>query len=265
MSVFATLVRRHLARLSADRVTLVVMALAAVAAILGALITAWSMNVDPGGSGELGVRVRTAAWTDGTALFNALLFVLAIQLGASHLSSEMRRGTIFSWLARPLSRATWTLTSWAAAALLILGLEGVRSAIIYGTCWWIDGQPPAGMLLAAVALAADSILLLTMVFAVAAAAPAPYAVGLGLAAYILGNLAWMNVLQGSGTAGTLEAAAAVIPLFTRHGHLVENALLGTEANGGPVLWVLAYRLAWTAFLLALAALAFSRRELSPRG
>ncbi|HEX5041262.1 MAG TPA: hypothetical protein VFV75_00040 [Candidatus Polarisedimenticolaceae bacterium] len=264
MKTFLTLVRRHLARLSADRVTLVVIAMAAASAILGAVLTAWSMNLAPGGSGDLGARVRTAAWNDGTGMFNTLLFVLCVQLGASHLSSEMRRGTIFSWLARPLSRATWTLTSWTAAAVLVLALEAARSAIIYGTCWWIDGRPPAGMLLGAIALAADSILLLTMVFAVAAAAAAPYAIALGLSAYILGNVAWQGVLHGTGSAGSMEIAAVVVPLFARHGTLVEHALLGTEASGGQLLWVLAYRLGWTALLLALAALAFTRRELSPR-
>lgn len=265
MKTFFTLVRRHLARLSADRVTLVVVGLAAAAAMLGAGLTVWSMNLAPGGSGDLGVRVRTAAWKDGTALLNTLVFVLAIQLGASHVSSEMRRGTIFSWLARPLSRGMWTATSWTAAAVLILALEAARSAIICGACWWIDGRPPAGMLLGSLALAAGSILLFTMVFTVAAAAPAPYAIGLGLAVYILGNAAWQGVLHGTGGAGTVEAAAAVVPLFARHDALVDNALLGSEANGGAILWVLAYRLGWTAFLLALALFAFTRRELSPRG
>lgn len=264
MTVFATLVRRHLARLSADRTTLIAVALASVAAIVGAVGTAVSVNNAPGGTIGLGARVRTGAWEDGTGLFNILVFVLCFQLGASHVSSEIRRGTIFSWLARPVSRGMWVTTSWAAAALLILGLEVTRSAIIYATCWWIDGHPPAGMLLAAVALAFDSLLLLTMVFAVAAAAPAPYAVGLGLAAYLLGSLAWQHVLQGEAEAGALEASSVMAPLLARHGTLVKHALLGTETNSGPLWWVLVYRLGWTAFLLALAVLAFSRRELSPR-
>jgi ABC-type transport system involved in multi-copper enzyme maturation permease subunit len=257
-------VRRHLARLSADRVTLIVVALASVAGILGAVITAMHVSNAPGGSGDLGARVRTAAWSHGVALFNTLVFVLAIQLGASHLSVEMRRGTIFSWLARPVPRATWTLTSWTAAALLILGLELARSAVVYGACWWVDGHPPEGMLLGALALAADSLLLMTLVFTVAAAAPAPYAIGLGLSSYILGNLAWQGVLRGSGEAGAVEAAATVFPLFARHGVLVENVLLGTEPGGGTLVWVLVYRAVWTGFLLSLAVLAFSRRELSPR-
>jgi ABC-type transport system involved in multi-copper enzyme maturation permease subunit len=265
VKTFATLVRRHLARLSADRVTLIVIALASVAAILGAVATTISLNNAPGGSSDLGARVRTAAWEDGTALFNGLLFVLAIQLGASHLSSEMRRGTLFSWLARPLSRGAWTSSTWTAGALLLLGLEAARSMAIYIACWWIDGQPPAGMLVGALVLASGSILLYTMVFLVAAAAPAPYAVALGIASYILGSLAWQGVLRGSGEPGTVEMAAIVIPLIARHGRLVQGALLGTEANGGALWWVLAYRLGWTCFLLALASFAFSRRDLSPRG
>jgi len=263
--VFATLVRRHLARLSADRTTLIAVALAAAAALFGALATAFSVNVAPGGSVGLGARVRAGAWDDGTALFNVLVFVLCIQLGASHVSTELRRGTLFSWLARPLARGTWTLASWTAAALLVLGLEAARSGIIYATCWWIDGSPPSGMLLGAVVLAAGSLLVLSMVFAIAAAAPAPYAVAVGLAAYLLGNLAWQGVLRGVGKAGVMELGAMLLPLFARHAETVRHALIGTEVNAPQLVWVLTYRLGWTVFLLSLAVLAFSHRDLSPRG
>ena len=56
MRAFSTLMRRHLARLSADRVTLIVVALASVAGILGAVITAMHVSNAPGGSGDLGAR-----------------------------------------------------------------------------------------------------------------------------------------------------------------------------------------------------------------
>ena len=63
----------------------------------------------------------------------------------------------------------------------------------------------------------------------------------------------------------LNALGSLMPLSARQAPTIVEALHGSTRDTGPILEVIAYRLSWTALLLCVGAIVYTRRDLTQKG
>ncbi len=256
------LLGREIGRLAAGRMVLFGGLVALL--LLGFLATlVVEVLVDSGADAVQKAAVLRTRGLQLTRVYDSLLLLLAAVLGSSLVASDIRRGTIFGILARPVSRTRLLLTSWAASAMFLTLLEAARSVTLLGASAWLEGRIGAGAVLGALALAAGHCLLLAGFAALGAAFDVWAAAGIGLTVLTVAELAFGSLLGGMGKA-IVDTVACVLPLPNGQERVIESAMAGGSASLGPVAEAIAYRLCWTAVLLALGAIAFERRDLTPR-
>lgn len=258
----AALFRREIGRLAAGRVFLfgglfALLALAMTAA--GRVVMAVVGQHDPVDQ----VAVLLTTGYRATDFYDTIVFVLALVMGADQIGADIRAGTIFSVLARPVSRASLFLTGFAASATAIVGLELLRSGSIFGPVLWIQGRLGLAQLLGAVAIALGELLILAVFAALGSVMPPAYAVLAGLAGTITLSLAYNGSLGGLGSK-LVDGVTWLLPLLHGQQDVISQAIQGSEQSSGPIIEVVAYRACWTALLVALGVWGFSRRDLAPK-
>ena len=260
------LLGRALGRLASDRVALIAGLIAILSLALGAASVAAGMSSQANDPSQLAAALRSAGWDAGSRFFDALLSVLAIALGLTFLDRDRTAGTLFGILARPVSRTSVFLTSWAAVALLLSALDFLRSGpLIVGAAWLEERADPLH-LLGMIAGLAGTLLLLTAFFAASALVRPGYAALVGFVGLYLTALAFQKHPLLSGVAlGGVNAVGALLPLGIRQTGIVMSALQGTTGDSGPILEVILYRVSWIVLLLFVGAFAYSRRDVTPRG
>jgi ABC-type transport system involved in multi-copper enzyme maturation permease subunit len=266
MGTDRALLARALGRLASDRVALIAGLIAILLLALGAAVVAAGMSSRTADPDQLAAALRSAGWETGSRFFDSLLSVLAIALGLTFLHRDRTAGTVFGILARPISRASVFLTSWAAVALLIAALELVRTGTLIVGAAWLEKTVDPLHLLGAIAGLTGIWLLLTAFFAASALLRPGYATLAGFAGLYLTALAFQKHQILSGVAlGAVNTVSAVLPLGIRQTRMVMGALQGTTGEVGPVLEVILYRISWIVLLLFVGAFAYSRRDVTPRG
>jgi ABC-type transport system involved in multi-copper enzyme maturation permease subunit len=262
---YRALLARALGRLASDRVALIAALIAILSLALGAASVAAGMTElnDPS---QLAAALRSAGWNAGSRFFDALLSVIAIALGLTFLDRDRTAGTLFGILARPVSRTSVFLTSWAALALLLAALDFVRSGPLIIGAAWLEGRADPLHLLGTLAWLAGTLLLLTAFFAASAVIRPGYAALAGFAGLYVTALAFeKHQLLGGVALGAVNAVGALLPFGIRQTGIVMGALQGTAEDTGPVLEVILYRVSWMVLLLFVGAFAYSRRDVTPRG
>jgi ABC-type transport system involved in multi-copper enzyme maturation permease subunit len=263
---YRALLARALGKLASDRVALIAGLIAILSLALGAASVAVGMSSQANDPSRLAAALRSAGWNAGSRFFDALLSVLAIALGLTFLDRDRTAGTLFGILARPVSRTSVFLTSWAAVALLLSALDFVRSGTLIVGAAWLEGKADPLHLLGVIAGLTGTLLLLTAFFAASAVARPGYAALAGFVGLYLTALAFEKHQLLSGVAhGAVNAVSALLPLGIRQTSIVTGALQGTTGDSGPVLEVILYRVSWIVLLLFVGAFAYSRRDVTPRG
>lgn len=263
MTVFRALVGRFLARHAADRTVVLggVLLLASVG--LGASFVAMSLSVSSSGGPELAAVFRTACWARGSGMFDALLVLITVVLGANQVHRDVRDGTLFGILARPVPRSSVFLAGWSSSVAVVGAMEAVRSGIVLGGAAWLENRIDPIHVLGALASFAGTVLLLTAFAALGSVLSPAYAVLAGAGVMIAAQLAYSEIVGGA-AGRILDALAWVIPLAVHQRRTILDALQGSTGETALLAEILAYRLCWIALLLLSGMLAFSRRDLRPR-
>jgi len=258
---FGALVARGLWRALSDR-TAIIGGLLAVT-VLAVAGPAASFNVFASGADTAtrAAKLRLYGW-NYTSSFDFLMVALGFALGANQIAGDIKAGTLFGVLARPVSRGKVFLAGWSVSALLLVGLEIPRSAFLIGTASWLEGRLDPLHLLGALAVVSGAWLALASLAALGTVLTPTYAILAGLLGVIAGNLAFHQEIRIG--AWMLDTVGVLLPLPWGQERIVGDALTGASSHAGPIVEVIAYRLAWTALLLFLGSLAFSRRDIAPR-
>lgn len=263
---YRALLARALGRLASDRVALIAGLIAILSLALGAATVAAGLSSQANDPSQLAAALRSAGWGVGSRFFDALLSVLAIALGLTFLDRDRTAGTLFGILARPVSRAAVFLTSWAALAFLLAALDFLRSGTLIVGAAWVEGRIDPLHLLGMIAGLAGTLLLLTAFFAASALVRPGYAALVGFVGLYLTAVAFQKHQLLSGIAlGAVNGVSALLPLGVRQTGIVMGALQGTLGETGPVIEVIFYRVSWIVLLLFVGAIAYSRRDVTPRG
>jgi len=256
------LVRRNLARLAGNRSIAVGAAICVLLLALLALGTYMRVESATVPEGALGGAVRSAAW-QVSGSFDTFLVIMGIVLGSLIVSDDLKSGTLYGILARPVARSIVFLSGWLAAALLLLTFDAARSGGIVLATVLAGGGLELAYLLGVVAKASGSLLYLTLFAAIASRLSAGSAVAIGLIGTIAASLAFNQRIPFSARI-PLTGLAFVWPLPFLQEDVVTQTLVGGSHDIAALAEIIAYRTGWTVLLLAAACWLFERREMAPR-
>lgn len=254
--------RRHLSRLRSNRSV-------ALGLILGATFLALMVTVivavhrQTGDKGDFAAEFQHDMWGPRSDVFGVLVVIFAIVVGSSMVNDDLKAGTIFGVLARPVSRTDYFAGSWLGAATFLVGLHSMQIVLALGAAVVLKGPITSAYLLAIVAAVSGELLTLTMFAAAGAVVSTAVSLLLGISAILIAGLAFGSNLP-AWAAYPLRVVAVVLPLNGHQNAVVERSLLGESRAVVPLVEIVAYRLCWTAALFVAGAWGFSRREISPR-
>ena len=217
----------------------------------------------------------------GLAMFGTLFLgtVLAVFLTLGAVRGDAERGLLQPLLVRPVPRRTLLLGRYVAAAtvcaLYVIGVFLAAAVITWITGdWWPDRLivPALGLAFAVAILAAVSLAGSVYLSATANGIAVFMVFGAGLIAGLLGQIGEGLDVDGLRTASSiiswivpfealyqngLDALTSDIGGAT--GVIVQLGPFGGASGVGAAIWP--WAVAWSAAVLALAALAFNRRDL----
>jgi ABC-type transport system involved in multi-copper enzyme maturation permease subunit len=230
------------------------------------LLMILGMSLGPRGenqtASELSFEIRQYLWGRGSA-FDLLAVVFAIVLGSSVVNDDIKIGTIFGVLARPVSRRDVFLGSWLGSAIVLMSLESLRLLTSIGTSIALERRIGWVTLLGMVGVVAGHLLRLALFAALGAWLSTAAATCLGLGWIVLEAVVLVPGLP-IWLAYPLRAVAALLPLTKVQGDIISKSILEAMNTPGPTVEAIAYRICWTLVLLALGGMALKRRELTPR-
>ena len=204
--------------------------------------------------------------------------LLAVFVGAGVVSGDLDTGTLHAVLARPLSRAGYLLGRWAGLAALLVAYAGGLAGCLLTAAWWLSGynavDPPAAVGF----LALQALTLLSLALLGSTLLPT---VTNGLIVLSLFGLSWLGgIVGGIGRTIGNEPMAAVAtvlsvlvpsdtvwraasyfaqsPLLAAAGDLPGMPLASSAPPAAGLLW---WAAVYPVLLLAIAAVAFARRDL----
>ncbi len=263
MSPGRALVERSLARMVSRRVILAC-GLCAFLVLLftGVGLAQWLMAQELPAADQP-AALRLTGWSKARGFFDLFMWILAITLGCGQIAGDVRDGTIFSFLARPVPRRTILLAGWTASALVLLALEAARQLLMTGFYLLLGGSLDAGCLLGATSVMLDHLLTLTLFVSLGTMLPAALACVAGVVCLALPALVQAPFVKGAGRLA-LQIVSAPFPSWAWSSSVETVALQGGDFSLFDLLEVHAYRGAWIVLLLIAGAWLFSRRELAPR-
>lgn len=200
----------------------------------------------------------------GLAAMSAFALLVALLVGSGMVSKEMDRRTIATLLSKPLSRREYLLGKYLGLSATILAMMATMAALFLVAVWLSGGQA-TGAYFTSMALSALEMLVVVAVVIFFSAITGPvltslFTLGVFIAGRCVGDLeAFARVAGDAPMARSLAAAKWLLPnldLFN-----VRNAAVhGLPIEGGHLLWAVLYALMYGTALLALAELAFARKD-----
>ena len=263
MSPARALLERSLARLVSRRVILACGVCSFFVLLFTGIGVSYWLSTQEASGAERATLLRTVGWTGGRAFYDLFMWIMAIALGCGQIGTELRDGTIFSILARPVSRRTIFLAGWGASALVLIVFESARQLLLTGLYLALGGSMDAGCILGASSVVLDHLLTLTLFAALGCALPAAPACVAGILVMGLPLLLSAPFIRGAGRVA-LQVVTAPFPSWRWSSAVESLALQGGDFRLIDLLEVHAYRGAWIALLLLAGSWVFARRELAPR-
>jgi len=266
----------------------VLVALAVVAVVL----VGWGVGqlvriMRESGTAELQVRVAVSQVLIFIAFqFGFVLAMTAAFLGSPAIASDLESGVALAILARPIRRSSYLLGRWLGLAAVQTAYGGGAALVTILVVGAVSGYTPPSIIIPIAFLSAEGLVILTLTILLSTRLPP---IGGGAIAVVLFGLAWF--------AGTVERVGIAIAAANPGVDLgivgdVGRALLPTDglwrgviyglepqiliaaAQGQPLaeanpffaatpppVGFLAWAVAWTVIVLALAAISLRRREL----
>ena len=258
MSARTVILRRHLGRLRSNRSVIIGLIFGAL--ILTLLLIATTVVREPLSKAEENLVYQYALWKNG--MYSFLVLVFSTVLGSSLANDDIKGGTIFGVLARPVSRTDYFVGSFLGAAIFVVVLESMRIVPSIGASLIYSGGLTPAFALAMIAVLLGNLLWLAFFAAVGAVFSTATSLLLGILAILVTGLAFAPDLP-SWLTYPMRIVAAFLPL-SGESETVYKSIVGESQGFGPLVEVIAYRLCWTLALALLGAWGFSRREIAPR-
>ena len=215
--------------------------------------------------GDLTIAEQKKIVTDmGLAATNVVGVIIAIFVGIGLVSKEIDRRTIYTIMARPLSRTQFVLGKYLGLACTLLINLLIMLAVFLGTLW-MSGAPVHMALLQAVELIFVELLLITalaLFFSTFSSSTLSAIMTLGL--YLIGHLT--TDFKGIAEKSQSETVKAVTTaLYYLCPNLEALNIKGQAAAGTVVTFsyqaaATAYGLLYAALLLTTACIVFQRRD-----
>lgn len=200
----------------------------------------------------------------GLAAINLIGVIIAIFVGIGLVSKEIERRTVYTIMARPISRTQFILGKYLGLVLTLL-INVVIMLVVYLATLWLYRAPVHAGLLQAVALIFVELLLVTalaLFFSTFSTATLSATLTLGL--YVIGHLT--NDLKGLAEQSKSEMVQAVMTgLYYLCPNLEALNVKGQAASGVAVefsylMLATAYGVLYTGLLITAACAVFRRRD-----
>jgi ABC-type transport system involved in multi-copper enzyme maturation permease subunit len=200
----------------------------------------------------------------GLAAINLTGVIIALFVGISLVNKEIDRRTVYTIMARPISRASFILGKYAGLALTLFVNVAIMLAVFLMTLWFY--QVPVGLaIFQAVMLIFVELLVVTAIalfFSTFSSSTLSAILTLGI--YVIGHLT-VDLKSLAGKSESEAAKAIMTGLYYLCPNLEALNIKGQAAVGIPVGFdylVLAslYGFAYAAVLVAGACLVFQRRD-----
>lgn len=214
---------------------------------------------------DLSITEHTKIITDmGLAAINLVGVLIAIFVGIGLVTKEIERRTVYTIMARPISRAQFILGKYLGLILTLLVNVAVMCAVFLFTLW-MTKTPIYASLFQAIALMLVELLLVTaiaMFFSTFTSSTLSAIMTLGL--YVVGHLT--TDLKGIAQKGENEAVTAIMTgIYYLCPNLELLNIKGQAARGVAVslsyqLLATGYGILYATLLLTAACVIFNRRD-----
>jgi Cu-processing system permease protein len=214
------------------------------------------------------IRCTVDVGLAGVSLFSVLI---AIFLGITLLHKEIEKRTIYTVLAKPVSRTAYLIGKFFGLAATMAVQMALMLAVFVALLLLEGAELSAGLFVAVALIFVETLLVIAMaLFFTSFSSPflsGLFCLGLfaaGRNAQLLSELAKNKQLAWMGP--ILDGATAVVPnlyLFYPSGKIVEQSwasVLGQFVSNGYAAYTIGYGFAYTALFLALAVVLLGRRD-----
>ncbi|MGH7233510.1 MAG: ABC transporter permease [Nitrospiraceae bacterium] len=215
--------------------------------------------------GDLTIAEQKKIVTDmGLAATNLVGVIIAVFVGIGLVSKEIERRTIYTIMARPISRTQFVLGKYLGLTLTLL-VNLLTMLLVFLFTLWMSGAPIHVALLQAVELIFVELLVITalaLFFSTFSSSTLSAIMTLGL--YLIGHLTTdLKGIAEKSQSETVKAATAV--LYYLSPNLEALNIKGQAAAGATValsyqVAATAYGLLYAALLLTTACIIFQRRD-----
>lgn len=215
--------------------------------------------------GALTIGEQDKIVTDmGLAAINLIGVIIAIFVGIGLVSKEIERRTIYTIMARPVSRAQFVLGKYFGLVVTLTVNTLIMFGIFLLTLWWSHAPVHVALFQAAGLMFVELLLVTALALFFSTFSSAMVSASLTLGLYAIGHLT--QDLKGIAEKSQAEFIKA---LMTGIYYVCPNLELlnikGQAAAGVPVsltyqAWATAYGLLYAGLLLAVACAIFQRRD-----
>jgi len=215
--------------------------------------------------GALTIAEQDKIVTDmGLAAINIIGVIIAIFVGIGLVSKEIERRTIYTIMARPVSRTQFVLGKYVGLAVTLTVNIAVMFAVLLLTLWWIQAPVHLSLLQAAGLIFVELLVVMALAMLFSTFSSATVSASLTLGLYVVGHLT--QDLKGIAEKSENEfMTACVTGLYYLSPNLELLNIKGPAAAGVSVslsyqAWATAYGVLYAGLLLAFACAIFQRRD-----
>jgi ABC-type transport system involved in multi-copper enzyme maturation permease subunit len=190
--------------------------------------------------------------------------LISIFVGTSLIYKEIDKRTLYTILSQPMHRFEFILGKYLGLMAILAVVTAVMTCTAAGYVIALGGRVDAVFFLAAL-LFFWQLLLITAVSVLLSSLTSPIlGAVIVFCVYVFGNATevFRNLppqFEDTAAEKILGVVYYVIPNLSRF-NILDEAANSVPVNGAYVLWVMAYGLCYTAFVLILAALAFEGKD-----
>jgi|GEM_PF-1490616 len=233
--------------------------------LLGSAIVAHDIMVETG-QGEAARGAASGALVGADFFTGVFSNLIAIIIGATIIRSDIKDGTIFSVLSKPIERWQYLLGSYIGSAVYLLLVWSIFAWLFLGLVFYVEGSLDRahGLILARQIIL--SMLLFSLAFFLSQLLNSWIAGALAILVYNGESLVSLFDLIARKLVGplSLQARAAFGYIFPAVDRLdfLNQLLTGDPVEPLQVGWIFLHLADYSLVMVALALLVFSRKELS---
>jgi ABC-type transport system involved in multi-copper enzyme maturation permease subunit len=200
----------------------------------------------------------------GLAAINLVAVVIAIFVGIGLVSKEIERRTIYTLLARPITRGQFVLGKYLGLALIIMVNVGVMFAMFLATVFFSGYSVHASLFQAVELIVVEALLVMAIALLFSTFSSSILSATMTIGLYVIGHLTGDLKLIAEKNS-TASVKALMTALYYVCPDLETMNIKGQSAAGIPVdlgfqAMATGYGLLYTGLLLAGACLIFQRRD-----